>query len=164
MNATNGSNGAHPDGHRDGHRSAAPAPAPRPLDTLGDGEDEQTDEELIRGAPERQAGGWRAAAIPMERSAKFGESVRRLFQVLGRDRSRLVVVGVLAVGSVALNVLGPKILGDATDTIIDGLRSPGGIDFGALHRTLLLAITLYSTAALLQVGSAWMVTGLVQRT
>ena len=101
----------------------------------------------------------------MERSAKFGESVRRLFDVLGRERSRLALVAVCAVGSVILNVLGPLILGHATDLIIGGLGSPDGIDFGALHRTLLAGHRACTSAAtVLQLCSSWMITGLVQRT
>ena len=101
----------------------------------------------------------------MERSAKFGESVRRLFEVLGRERTRLALVAVCAVSSVALNVVGPLILGHATDVIVDGVTgSDGGVDFGALRSTLLLAISCTSRATLLQLASAWMITGLVQRT
>jgi len=132
----------------------------------GDGDGERDEIEIIRSqsAEQRQGGRWNAGAVPMERSAKFGESVRRLAQVLGRERWRLVVVVVLAVGSVVLNVLGPRMLGKATDTIIDGLTSTAGIDFGALHRTLLWAIGVYGASVVLQVAGSWMITGLVQRT
>ena len=125
-----------------------------------------SDDEIIRSQAEaqRQTGRWNAGAVPMERSAKFGESVRRLFDVLGRERSRLALVVVCAVGSVVLNVIGPRILGRATDIIVDGVGSPDGVDFGALHRTLLTAVAVYVGATLLQLFSAWMITGLVQRT
>ena len=108
--------------------------------------------------------GWNAGAIPMERSAKFGESVKRLFEVLGRERIKLLLVALCAVGSVALNVVGPRILGHATDVIIKGTFGGEGIDFAALHRTLAMAVGLYVAAALLQLFAAWMITGLVQRT
>jgi hypothetical protein len=138
VTGTNGSNGPHrPDGDR-----------ARDLEVdalLAEGIAEglvEDDDEIIRSqsADQRQTGRWNAGAVPMERSAKFGESVRRLFDVLGRERSRLVLVALCATGSVVLNVLGPLILGHATDTIIDGLGSPDGIDFGELHRTLFDAI------------------------
>ena len=84
--------------------------------------------ELIRSvsSDQRAQRGWHAGAIPMERSARFGESVRRLFQVIGRERSRLALVGVCAVGSVALNVVGPLLLGHATDLIVSGVGSRRG--------------------------------------
>jgi ATP-binding cassette subfamily B multidrug efflux pump len=162
VTGTNGSNGPHrPDGDR-----------ARDLEVdalLAEGIAEglvEDDDEIIRSqsADQRQTGRWNAGAVPMERSAKFGESVRRLFDVLGRERSRLVLVALCATGSVVLNVLGPLILGHATDTIIDGLGSPDGIDFGELHRTLFDAIGVYLGATVLQLASSWMITGLVQRT
>ncbi len=137
--------------------------------TGGDGDrregEEQEEQELIRSvaADQRAQGRWNVGAVPMERSAKFGESVRRLLQVLGRERWRVMVVGVCAITAVVLNVIGPRILGHATDLIISGIQG-GGIDFGALHRTLLGALMLYVSSAVLQVASNWMVAGLVQRT
>ena len=135
---------------------------------LADGlADAVDDDDIIRSqsADQRQTGRWNAGAIPMERSAKFGESVRRLFDVLGRERSRLALVVVCAVGSVVLNVLGPLILGHATDTIIDGLRQS--------RRHRLRRAARHAVAGRRRVprrrrscscGSSWMITGLVQRT
>jgi ATP-binding cassette subfamily B protein len=147
-----------PDG--DGHRGRDGA--------IADGADAtRSDDDIIRSqsADQRQTGRWNAGAVPMERSAKFGESVRRLFEVLGRERTRLVLVALCAVGSVALNVVGPLILGHATDVIVDGISGgDGGVDFGSLHRTLLVAILVYVGATVLQLCSSWMITGLVQRT
>jgi ATP-binding cassette subfamily B multidrug efflux pump len=131
-------------------------------DDGGDGSDEK---ELMRtSGPNPAQRGWNAGAIPMERSAKFGESVKRLFQVLGRERVKLLLVALCAIASVTLNVIGPRILGHATDLIIKGTFGGEGIDFGSLHRTLAMAVGLYVTAALLQMFAAWMITGLVQRT
>jgi ATP-binding cassette subfamily B multidrug efflux pump len=145
-----------------------PAPDEDPFtegmeEELGLTEDDQ--KTLMRtSGPNPAQRGWNAGAIPMERSAKFGESVKRLFQVLGRERIKLLLVALCAVGSVTLNVLGPRILGHATDVIVKGTFGGEGIDFGALHRTLAMAVGLYVVAALLQLFAAWMITGLVQRT
>ncbi|WP_208813813.1 ABC transporter ATP-binding protein [Micromonospora echinofusca] len=71
-----------------------------------------------------------SAAMPAERSMNFGPSARRL---IGRLRPyRLALFGVisLAVLSVALNVIGPKVLGWATDVIFAGVlgeRLPDGV-------------------------------------
>src|SRR3954469_25307032 len=72
-------------------------------------------------------------AVPVERSDKFGATVRRLGTILGPERARLVLVMFLAVGGVALVVFGPRILGQATDIIVHGVTTDEGIDFGALH-------------------------------
>ncbi len=44
---------------------------------------------------------------------------------------------VLTVVSVVLVVLGPRLLGDATNIIVQGVIGGGGIDFDELHRQLI---------------------------
>ena len=56
--------------------------------------------------------------MPVERSERFGATVRRLGSILGPERLRLMVVMVLAVGGVVLVVIGPRLLGQATDIIV----------------------------------------------
>ncbi|WP_386158188.1 ABC transporter ATP-binding protein [Streptosporangium vulgare] len=51
----------------------------------------------------------------------FGPSARRLIRRLDPDRPKLLAVIALAVISVVLNVVGPKILGHATDIIFTGV-------------------------------------------
>jgi len=66
---------------------------------------------------------------PPEKSKNFGASFRRLLGRLRPEAPRIAVVLVLAVGSVAFAVLGPKILGDATNIIFEGFigsRLPAG--------------------------------------
>ncbi len=101
--------------------------------------------------------------MPTERSDQFGLAVRRLWSLLRPERPILVVVLVTAVVSAFLNVLGPRVLGWGTDVIIDGLRSPAGIDLGRLHEVLMLAIALYAVSAALSIMTAWMIAGVVQR-
>ena len=60
------------------------------------------------------------AGMPAERSKDFGTAVRRLGVILGGERPLLVVVAALTFGSVALVVLGPRLLGQATDIIVTG--------------------------------------------
>jgi ATP-binding cassette subfamily B multidrug efflux pump len=67
---------------------------------------------------------------PPEKSKDFGKSFRRLLGQLQPESRRLVLVVALAVGSVVFAVLGPKILGDATNIIFTGVISqslPAGV-------------------------------------
>ncbi|MGO4361446.1 ABC transporter ATP-binding protein [Terrabacter sp. RAF57] len=57
---------------------------------------------------------------PGEKSLNFGPSAKRLLGRLRPHRVKVVVVLVLAVASVALSSIGPKILGRATDLIFAG--------------------------------------------
>jgi len=111
----------------------------------------------------RAAGRWNSAGMPTERSAQFGTSVKRLFHLLAPERPILALVAITAIVSAILNVLGPLVLGHATDIIIDGLRSGTGIDVGRLHEVLLEGVGLYVASAILSVGTAWMIAGVVQR-
>ncbi|MDQ2783354.1 MAG: ABC transporter transmembrane domain-containing protein, partial [Actinomycetota bacterium] len=68
-------------------------------------------------------------AMPGEKSQDFLPSAKRLLRRLRPERSRVGIVLVLAVVSVALTAIGPKILGAATNLIFEGFigrRLPAG--------------------------------------
>jgi ATP-binding cassette subfamily B protein len=65
-------------------------------------------------------GGMMFGGLPPEKSKNFGQSFRRLLGRLQPEWPRLALVLVLAIGSVAFSVVGPKILGDATNIIFEG--------------------------------------------
>jgi ATP-binding cassette subfamily B multidrug efflux pump len=56
-----------------------------------------------------------------QRSMSFGPSAARLVRRLAPQRARVLAVLVLALVSVGLSVLGPKVLGRATDLVFSGL-------------------------------------------
>ena len=58
---------------------------------------------------------------PGEKSLDFGPSAKRLMGRLQPHRAKVIVVLVLAVASVVLSSIGPKILGRATDLIFAGV-------------------------------------------
>ena len=65
-----------------------------------------------------------------QKSMNFGPSAARLVGRMGPDRGKALVTVLLAVVSVALASIGPKILGRATDLIFAGLfgaRIPAGV-------------------------------------
>jgi ATP-binding cassette subfamily B multidrug efflux pump len=68
--------------------------------------------------------------MPAEKPMSFGPSVRRLLKRLSPETLRLAVVIGLGVTSVAFAVIGPKIMGHATDLIFSGAigkRLPAGL-------------------------------------
>jgi ATP-binding cassette subfamily B protein len=68
--------------------------------------------------------------MPAEKAMRFGPSVRRLLKRLSPERLKLLAVIALGVTSVAFMVIGPKILGRATDLIFSGAigkRLPAGM-------------------------------------
>jgi ATP-binding cassette subfamily B protein len=115
-------------------------------------------------ASEMRNGRWNTVGVPTEKSKDFRGSIRRLLDRMGPERSKLWLVMALAVGSVALVVSGPKVLGHATNIVFEGVISGQGVDFGALHQTLWIAVGLYVTSYILSYGQAWVLAGVVQRT
>ncbi len=104
-----------------------------------------------------------SAGMPAEKSANFGASLKRLGTILGAERAKLVVVFILTVLSVTIVVLGPKLLGDATDIIVDGLIGGSGIDTGRLHDLLIFLGVLYVFSFAFAYGQAYLLAGVVQR-
>jgi ATP-binding cassette subfamily B multidrug efflux pump len=101
--------------------------------------------------------------MPTERSDDFGTTMRRLGEILGKERAKMFAVFALTVSSVALIVLGPRLLGQATDIIVSGLGSAEGIDFGALHRKLVFVAGIYGASWALAYSQAYILAGVVQR-
>jgi ATP-binding cassette subfamily B protein len=68
--------------------------------------------------------------LPAEKSMNFGPSARRLLRRLMPERVLVGCVIALAIVSVTFSVLGPKILGHATNIVFDGVlgkRLPSGV-------------------------------------
>ncbi|HVW44725.1 MAG TPA: ABC transporter ATP-binding protein, partial [Amycolatopsis sp.] len=107
--------------------------------------------------------------MPVAKAKSFGPSAKRLAGRLRPERAKCVAVVALGVASVAFTVAGPKILGQATDIIFDGVLAhlrhvPGAaVDFGALATVLEWVLALYVTAALFGWAQGWLLNKVVQR-
>ncbi|WP_228479492.1 ABC transporter ATP-binding protein [Microbacterium atlanticum] len=76
-----------------------------------------------RGAP------FGGGTAPAAKAQNFGPSARRLLGTLRTDRPQLLVVLVFGILSVALSVIGPKLLGEGTNVVFAGfvsLQMPAG--------------------------------------
>ncbi len=137
-------------------------PDARPVTSDGD------DAEIKPPTPQAGQGRWGSLGQPVEASENFAESAKRLLGRLEGGRFGLLAVLVLAFGGVTFSVLGPRLLGRATDLLIRGLfraRAGGpGIDFPAVHRVLLLAGGLYVVSGVFSFVQSYLLAGIVQRT
>ena len=102
--------------------------------------------------------------VPVERSKDFRNSTLRLISWMRPERFRLILVLSSAVISVMMSVVGPKILGNATNVIISGVQAPTGIDFPELHRTLLIVAGLYLGSAAMAYFQGFLLAGVIHRT
>jgi ATP-binding cassette subfamily B multidrug efflux pump len=80
----------------------------------------------------RQPGGWMGGmgGPPPAKIANPGKTLRQLLGRLRLELPRIVVVAVLGIGSVVFSVIGPKIIGNATNIIFNGVVGkmlPAGI-------------------------------------
>ncbi|WHT23558.1 ABC transporter ATP-binding protein [Crossiella sp. CA-258035] len=105
----------------------------------------------------------------MGKAKTFKPSAKRLFGRMRPERLRLWLVLALGVTSVAFSVAGPKILGQATDIIFNGvlarLRGDAGahIDFEALAVVLAWVLGLYLVASLFGYLMGLLLNRVVQR-
>ena len=102
--------------------------------------------------------------MPVEKSLNFLPSARRLLARLRPDQTAMVLVLALGIISVGLNVVGPKILGQATTLIYAGLISGRGIDFDQLRIILGSVLLLYVLASVFSYLQAFVLNGVTQRT
>ena len=103
-----------------------------------------------------------------ERAKDFGGSMRKLIRYLGGYKVSVLAVLVFAVASTVFSILGPKILGEATDTLFSGVLglvagTGGGIDFGKIGRILLRLAALYAASAVFSGVQGYLMTNVSMR-
>jgi len=114
--------------------------------------------------------GFPGMGMPVGKAKSFGPSARRLMARMRPERVKLGIVLALGVTSVGFSVTGPKVLGQATDIIFNGVLArlrhlPGvGIDFGALATVLGWVLALYLASSVFGWAQGWLLNGVVQRT
>ncbi len=86
----------------------------------------------------------------MENNTKatdFKGNVRRLIKGLKPYRIQIIVISICSVFSVIFTIIGPKVLGNATTEIYEGvlkkIDGTGGINFDALYNILIIILVLY---------------------
>ena len=139
------------------------------MSTVNDGDElsEASADAVVKPPVEEARGGFGgrfgAAGMPLERSKDFKNSTRRLAQRLRPEAFGVFAVLGLAITSVTLLVLAPKLLGGATNMIVTGAFGGRGIPFGRLHSRLLLVLGIYVVSSILSYSQAYLLAGVVQR-
>lgn len=103
----------------------------------------------------------------MEKPKNFKGTMKKLLQYMGRYKFAFVVVFIFAVASTVFNVIGPKILGNATTELFEGLvgkiSGTGEINFTKIGEILLLLIGLYIMSSIFAFIQGWIMSTISQK-
>lgn len=96
---------------------------------------------------------------PVIKARDFKGTMRKLIAYLDKYKLSLVFVLIFAVASTAANIAGPKILGNATTKLFEGvmaqLGGTGAIDFDYIGQIIILTLSLYLVSALFGYSQGW---------
>ena len=98
-------------------------------------------------------GGGPSMMAGSEKAKDFKGTMKKLLNRLSPYKVSLIFVVLFAIGSAVFTIVGPKILGNATTEIFEGLVSKvsgsgSGIDFTSISKTLAMLVGLYVISAL----------------
>ena len=103
-----------------------------------------------------------------EKAKNFKGTTKKLIsQYLSKYKVGLILVIIFAVGSTIFSIIGPKILGNATTEIYNGLvnkiQGLGGIDFNKIGKILLTLLGLYVLSAVFSFIQGFVMTRISQK-
>lgn len=118
-------------------------------------------EPLRRGGPMGRTHGMLQGG---EKARDFKGTMSRLIKVMSPYKGTIIIVFVFAIGSTIFSIVGPKLLGNATTKLFEGIVSQfsgtgPGVDFTYIGQLLLLILGLYLMSALFSFVQGWLMTG-----
>ncbi len=104
---------------------------------------------------------------PGEKPKNFGSSIKKIIRYIGGYKFAVLIVMIVAVLSTIFNVISPKIMGQATTVLSEGLMEKiagtGGIDFARIRQILLFVLALYVCSAAFNFIQGWIMSGITQK-
>ncbi len=106
--------------------------------------------------------------VPTQKAKNFKGTTKKLInRYLSKYKLALIIVFVFAIGSAIFNIVGPKILGNATTEIFNGLISKlsggEGIDFGKIGQILITLLILYIISSIFSFIQGFTMTNVAQK-
>ena len=109
----------------------------------------------------------RGRGMPGEKPKNFKGAIKTLLAYMGKYKIALAVVMLFAIGSTIFQVIGPKILGNATTELFSGLvakiSGTGSIHFEKISSILLSLMGIYVISAGFSFVQGWIMTGISQK-
>ena len=105
---------------------------------------------------------------PVDKPKDMKGALLKLLSFMGRFKFLVLMVVVFAIGSTIFNIVGPKVLGQATTELFNGLvakvQGTGSINFDAIAMVLLATLGLYGLSALCSFAQSWVMAKVSQDT
>lgn len=105
--------------------------------------------------------------VPGEKAKNFKSAAAKLIRYMGNYKIAVLVVMIFAVASTVFGIAGPKILGQATTELFNGLvakvSGTGGIAFEKIGKILLFLVGIYAFSAACSFVQGWIMTGITQK-
>ena len=107
--------------------------------------------------------------VVTEKAKDFKGTMKKLIDYLKPYRIPMILVFILAIGSTAFSIVGPKLLGKATTEIFNGLISKvtnsgnGSIDFGYIGKIAIGLVALYIVSTILSFIQGFVMSGIAQK-
>ena len=105
--------------------------------------------------------------MPGEKAKDFKGTMGKLMSYLKKFLPGIVLVLICAAASTVFSIFGPKILGQATTRLFEGLvamlTGTGSIDFSAIAQILIFLAGLYLLSALLSYVQGWVMSGVATK-
>lgn len=105
--------------------------------------------------------------IAMEKAKDFKGTVKKLWRYLSKYKIALIIVILFTIASTIFSVVGPKILGNATTELFNGVISKytggAGINFTKIGKILLFLLALYICSAIFSYIQGIIMTNISQK-
>lgn len=104
---------------------------------------------------------------PGEKAKDFKGTIGKMIKYISAYHVAIIAVMIFAIGSTVFSIIGPKVLGNATTEIFEGLvgklNGGSGINFGYIGKILLIMLILYLISALFSFIQGFIMTGITQK-
>ena len=118
-------------------------------------------------AKRRPGGGGHGPGRVVEKPKDFKGPMVTLLGYVGKHKIAVFFAIAFAMCSVIFNIIGPKVLGQVTTKLYEGLvakvAGTGAVDFGWIGKTLLFLLGLYLASSACNLIQGWLMTGVTQK-
>ena len=129
--------------------------------------DEMSKTEVPKRKQGRGMGGRGGMGRAVEKPKDFKGTMLKLLGYVGKHKVAVFFAIAFAIASVIFNIIGPKVLGQVTTKLYEGLvakvQGTGSVDFGWIGKTLLFLLGLYLASSACNLIQGWLMTGVTQK-